>query len=132
MDANGRRFRLLVRIGEPTTKPREGTLAAYGWCPVSLEPLVRERGIGGDDQFQALCLTIDFIRMVLKAFVAQGGRVFLLRTAAPIDLDNPSFCSWPDLAELNDRGKRSAKERAEKRRMPNKPLQPRPRTTPRG
>ena len=110
IDAKGKRFRLVARIGEPTTRPREGKLAAYGWCPVSMEPLLAERGIGGENQFQALCLAIDFIRKVLKIFVAQGGRVVFPGTQAPIDLDDPSFCSWPDIKDLLPRRTQQAKK----------------------
>ena len=119
VDAKGKRCRVVARIGEPTTMPRKGNLAAYGWCPVSMEPLVAERGIGGENQFQALCLAIDFIRKVLKSFVAQGGRVFFPRTNAPIDLDSPSFCSWPDISDLRDRSRQRAKK-AGGRAIPSK------------
>jgi len=89
--------------------PREGKYSAYGRCPVSLEPLVSERRIGGEDMFQSLCLTLDFIRQVFKAFTAQGGKVFFPKTDTPIDLDNPSFCPFPDIRQFQPSKRRITK-----------------------
>ena len=90
-----------------------------------MEPLLAERGIGGENQFQALCLAIDFIRKVLKIFVAQGGRVVFPGTEAPIDLDNPSFCSWPEIKDLRAREKPQAKKVGKRMNKiePNRTLQ---------
>lgn len=96
----GKRFTLLVQIGEPTVEPAKGTLSAYGRCLVSLEPLAPERRVGGENRFQALCLTFDYIRTVLKVFVAEGGGVYFRRTKNPIDLDSPWFCPLPSLNDL--------------------------------
>lgn len=65
-----------------------------------MEPLVVERAVGGSDNFQALCLSIDLVRTALMSFTAQGGQVFFAGSDAPIDLDNPSFLPRPSLAEL--------------------------------
>jgi hypothetical protein len=113
----GRRFRLTAKIAEPAVVPREGKLSAYGRCRVSLEPLMQERNIGGVDKFQALCLSIDFIRTVLKTFAAQGGHVLFPETETPIQLDNPSFCPYPDIGLLQ---RKSKKAKASK---PNKATQ---------
>ena len=56
---SGEAFTLHVRIGLPETVPADGDLAAYGRCALSLEPLASTRWIGGDNQFQALCLSIE-------------------------------------------------------------------------
>jgi hypothetical protein len=101
VDAKGKRFQAVACIGMPTTVPRDGELAAYGSCPVMLEPLVSARAHGGIDQFQALCLAIDLVRRALKAFVAQGGRVFFVGTDTPIQLEDPSFLPHLDLEGLS-------------------------------
>src|SRR5215469_890539 len=108
-DVKGKRFRAVARIGTPTTVPRDGNLAAYGSCPVMLQPLFAERAARGLDQFQALCLAIDLVRSALKTFVAQGGRVFFTGTDTPIKLDDPSFLPHLDLERLRGRKKRSVR-----------------------
>jgi len=110
--ADGRKFTVVARIGRPTLSPREGRLAAYGRCPVALAPLIPERWIGGEDQFQALCLALDFIRQSLKAFSAAGGRVRFHKTKNLIDLDNASFVP---LATLDDLRGRTRTKRARRR-----------------
>ena len=105
IDAKGKRRRVVARIGEPEMMPREGKLSAYGRCRVSLEPLSTVRNAGGVDKFQALCLALNFIRMALKAFVAQGGRVTYPGDGSPINLDDPSFCPYVDLRWLQPRAK---------------------------
>jgi hypothetical protein len=102
VDARGRRFRAVARIGEPVVIPpsKSGLNDAYARCPISLSPLVPERGIGGHDTFQALALAFVFLRTALKVFALSGGRVFFPGTKAHINLDEPSFCPWPEMAEL--------------------------------
>ena len=112
----GKRFRVTAKIGEPVTVPREGKLSAYGRCPVSLEPFVQERKIGGVDQFQALCLSINFIRTVLKTFVAQGGRVLFPKTEIPIQLDDPSFCPYPEIGLIPHASKKAKTSKPNQRR----------------
>ena len=114
INPKGKRFRAVARIGIPTTVPREGQLSTYGRCPVMIEPLVSERAAGGVDQFQALCLAIDLIRKALKAFVAQGGRVFFPRTDTPIQLDDPSFCPHLDLLRFQDSKKKPVKRKVKR------------------
>jgi hypothetical protein len=108
VDPAGKRFRAVARIGLPTTVPRQGKFSAYDRCAVMVEPLVSERAAGGNDQFQALCLALDMIRKTLKTFAAQGGRVFFPQTDTPIDLDDPSFCPYPDLRQLQNHNKKHA------------------------
>jgi hypothetical protein len=96
VDAEGSRFSVTASIGEPYMQPMEGEYDDYGCCPTALEPLFAARRVGGNDTFQALCLALHLIRQTLRAFVAQGGRVFFPGTTSPIDLDDPSFCSYPD------------------------------------
>src|SRR5215831_7793753 len=85
--ASGEKFTAVARIGRPAQMPAEGELASYGRVLVSLEPFVSERWVGGDDKFQALCLAIHFVRLTLKGFAADGGRVYFHDTIYPIDLD---------------------------------------------
>jgi hypothetical protein len=90
---SGEKFTAIVRIGRPVQMPSDGDLAAYGRVPVSFEPFVSERWVGGDDKFQALCLAIHFVRLTLKDFASGGGRVYFHDSTQPIDLDAPSFVS---------------------------------------
>ena len=103
-----KRIRVTVRVGRPFLVPTKGG-HPYGRCPVSLAPVIPESWIGGADQFQALCLTLEFIRTVLKAYVAEGGRVYSSGTDLPIGLDDPSFVPISGFAKLvkrsNDRAK---------------------------
>ncbi len=114
----GRKFTAIARIGRPILAPAEGELSAYGRCPISLAPLVAEQWIGGEDQFQALCLALEFIRQALKAYVAEGGRVYYEKTKNPIDLDDPSFLP---LATLTDLRRRGTAARASRRRSTMRP-----------
>jgi len=115
IDSQGKRRRVVARIGEPETMPREGKLSAYGRCRVSLEPLVKVRGVGGVDKFQALCLALNLIRIVLKGFVAQGGRVLSPDDGSAVDLDDPSFGPHFDVRLLKSRERTRKRQRARKR-----------------
>ena len=99
----GKAFTLTVRIGAPELVPGKKKLAAYSRGAVSLEPLVPERAVGAENAFQALCLSIDFVRTTLRVFVAEGGRVYWRQTESPVDLDSPWFCPLPGLKELRSR-----------------------------
>ena len=111
VDPSGRRFRAVARIGAPQDLPREGKLSAYSRCRVSLSPLIAERTIAGADKFQALCLSIEFLRTMLKAFAASGGQVLFPGTRSHIDLASPSFLPWPDLEGTAKRTKANPSKR---------------------
>jgi len=117
VEANGRRFRTVARIGTPERLPGDGKLAAYSRCKISLLPLVAERTIAGADNFQALCLSIEFLRTMLKVFAASGGQVLFPGTRSHIDLTSPSFLPLPDLDRSSERSTRrsSMKKRRAKR-----------------
>ena len=100
VDPKGKRFRAVARVGEPEVVPHEGKLSAYARCPISFMPFTAERKIAAHDTFQALCLTIQVLRTVLKGFVRSGGKVLFPGTKSHIDLDDPSFLPLLDLAEL--------------------------------
>ena len=102
----GKTFALQVRIAEPETIVEDGVRSAYGSVHVSLLPLVDERSIGGVNQFQALCLSIDYVRRVLKVFVAEGGRVYWRDTDGPVDLDSPCFLPMQSLSDFKKLSKR--------------------------
>ena len=124
VDPKGKRFRAIARIGMPYLVPREGKLAAYGCCAVSVEPIFGPHPGGGADVFQALCLAIDVIRKVLRSFVAQGGRVFYPGTQSPIDIEDPSFCSMGDWSSFGEK-KQSRKKPSKKTRPTRRYRQPR-------
>jgi len=65
-----------------------------------------ECSIGGVNQFQALCLSIDYVRRVLKVFVAEGGRVYWRDTDGPVDLDSPCFLPMQSLSDFKKLSKR--------------------------
>jgi hypothetical protein len=121
--SRGRPFVVVARVGRPTLSPAKGRLSAYGRCPVSLAPLIPEQSIGGQDQFQALCLALDFIRKGLKAFTAVGGRVYYHETRNPIDLDDPSFLPHATLGDL--RGRRTRAKAARRRATTRRTARPR-------
>jgi hypothetical protein len=108
VEPSGRRFRAVARIGVPQNLPLEGKLSPYSRCRVSLSPLVAERTIAGADTFQALCLSIEFLRTMLKAFAASGGQVLFPGSHSHIDLTSPSFLPWPDLDGTAKRTKASS------------------------
>jgi len=99
----GKPFTVTARIGKPKPVPATRKLSAFSRGAVSLEPLVPERGVGAENAFQALCLSIDFIRTTLKVFIAEGGTVYWRQTENPVDLDSPWFCPLPSLKELRRR-----------------------------
>ena len=88
-DRDGSDFVALLQIGRPVELMHNDR--PYAECRVSLEPLFPERGHGGADTFQSLCLAIELIRKALRAFVAHGGSVYYHQTRTPIDIDHPSF-----------------------------------------
>ena len=96
----GKKFTLHVRIGEPETIVEDGVRSAFGSVCVSLLPLVDERRVGGINPFQALCLSIDYVRRVLKVFVSEGGRVYWRDTDGPVDLDSPCFLPMQSLSDF--------------------------------
>jgi hypothetical protein len=112
--AAGQRFGVIARVGRPILSPIGEKLSVYGRCPVSMAPLVPEQWVGGEDQFQALCLALNFIRMALKAFVAEGGRVYHHGTKNPIDLDDPSFLPLATLEDLRGRRRQPTESRRRK------------------
>jgi hypothetical protein len=117
VEPSGRRFRAIARIGTPERLPRDGKLSAYSRCKVSLVPLVAERVIAGDNNFQALCLSIEFLRTMLKVFAASGGQVLFPGTRSHIDLTSPSFLPWPDLERSSKRARtRPSKKRSRAKR----------------
>jgi hypothetical protein len=59
--------------------------------PMSFEPLVSERRCYGENEFQALCLALEFLRSTLKEFAARGGRVYWQDSESPVNLDSPWF-----------------------------------------
>jgi hypothetical protein len=79
-----------VRIGFP-----EDDVAVGGnrWakCRIGLEPLARDRTCGGGNGFQAVCLSLDYIRNVFKVFLAEGGRIYWEDGDSPVDADSPWF-----------------------------------------
>ena len=93
---DGDRFELLARFGVPRVEAHDGPGGQHAVMLVSFEPLVPERRCFGHNQFQALCLGLDFLRTALKAFAARGGRIYWEDTDSPVDLASPWFGPYPD------------------------------------
>ena len=94
--------RATARIGRPVLMPAEGTVSEYACCPVAVVPITASRWVGGNDEFQALCLAIEFIRNVLRGHVAGGGLVYFPGTDSQIDVDSPSFVPLADRTRNGD------------------------------
>jgi hypothetical protein len=124
IDRDGRRFCAVARISEPEVVPKQGDRSEFARCAVSLVPLVPERNVGNMDTFRMLCVAIQAIRTTLKAFRASGGQVLYPGTRSHIDLDEPSFLPWIDLAELPRRKRKGS--RASSSSVIGKRKQPRP------
>jgi hypothetical protein len=76
---SGRRSRASVLIGFPY-EVRDGKGADCAACPLSIRGLGRHaqmnpRRIMGADTFQALSITLSFVRLRLLDFVGSGGRL---------------------------------------------------------
>jgi hypothetical protein len=102
----GEPFDLSIKIGKPSLEPADGALQGYAVCVVSFDPLVKEKRIPGENEFQALCLALDHLRVVLKIFTGEGGRVYWRDTDSLVDLASPWFCPFPSLAEVGLRHQR--------------------------
>lgn len=73
--ATGDSFELRVEIGVPRSVTDDEWL-----CPLSIVPLQQYRTLTdtrGTSAFQALSLAIDYVRLSLDAFVAEGGELRL-------------------------------------------------------
>jgi len=92
----GETFDLLARFGEPTVEANDGPSDRHAVMLLSFEPLVPERRCYGHNEFQALCLALEFLRTTLKAFAAKGGRIYWQDTESPVDLGSPWLGPYPD------------------------------------
>lgn len=71
VDADRTERALVVRIGRPY-EVGDGEWA----CPVDTDGLQgRHPDVRGTDSFQSLCLASSLVRLVLRDFVAKGGKV---------------------------------------------------------
>lgn len=119
---DGERFRTVVRIGERVVHPRRGSVDEHGSFRLSMEPLIPEVQVAGVDCFQALCLAMDLVRSIFKDFVAGGGRVLDMGGGSHVNLDDPSFCGWPDAERIrrewgpSGRGRETDRSRASRSR----------------
>src|SRR5688572_24827985 len=96
--AKGRPFRLVVRIGAPVKVL--GTPYPEAFVPLEMPPLIPTTRIRQTDAFYALCQTFTFLRMVLRAFIRDGGRIFAPGTRSPIDVESDHFFPVLSLSEL--------------------------------
>ena len=92
---SGEPFELVAKFGRPTITPAPAPVHKHAELLVSFEPLVRERRCGGANEFQALCLAIEYLRTTLKAFAADGGRIYWQDSDSPVDLQSPWFGPFP-------------------------------------
>lgn len=94
---DGCTFPLVVRIGQPVPVPGQHL---YSRCWIALEPLAHGRWGPGSNAFQALCLSLDYIRTVFKIFTGEGGRIYWEETDSLVDLDSPWFAPYPNPHEI--------------------------------
>jgi hypothetical protein len=90
---------VVVRLGEPVEVRTEPD-RVYARCRIGLAPLAHDRWGAGNNAFQALCLSLDYVRTVFKVFVAEGGRVYWADSGSIVDLQSPWFAPLPSLAEI--------------------------------
>jgi hypothetical protein len=88
------------RLGEPVRMEEEGELQAYSRCRIALQPLADDRWIAGENSFQAICLSLDYLRTVLKVFIADGGCVYWGDTDSHVDTNSAWFAPMPSFAQL--------------------------------
>lgn len=100
---SGEEFDLTIRIGEPVSAeiPERGT--TYARCRIGLEPLALDRWGAGNNAFQALCLSLDYVRTVFKVFLAEGGRIYWEVTGSHVDISSPWFAPLPSYSEISGR-----------------------------
>lgn len=81
--SNGERQRISLRIGLPYKS------SDVDWaCPVEAEGLYKKLSdIHGVDSFQALMLTIGFLKKLLDGFVEDGGSLFWVDQKTEVNLD---------------------------------------------
>jgi hypothetical protein len=91
LDRRGKATPLRVAIETLEHVPRDGRLAEYGGCRISIDPLIGTLEVGGLNEFQALCLAIDVVRRTLKALVREEWTIVVQGSTQPIDLDHPQF-----------------------------------------
>jgi len=100
---DGKLFTVLVRLTAPelVNEGREG-LHPYYRCRLGLAPLANDRWIAAGSTFQAVCLTLDYVRTVFKVFIAEGGRVYWGSDGeeGPIDVDSPWFAPMTDFKRM--------------------------------
>ena len=99
--STGETFDVVITISPPDTVPTQGELSEYVQCTISMGKLLPLRMVGGLNAFQSLCIALDYIRTVLKSFVADGGRVYWRDTDSPVDLNSPWFAPMPSIKSLD-------------------------------
>ena len=97
---DGEAFELVARFGFPVLRAVPPPINSHAELTISFEPLARERKCGGANEFQALCLAIEFLRTTLRAFSAEGGRVYWQNTDSLVDLQSPWLGPFPSPSEF--------------------------------
>lgn len=87
----GKKFNAHVVLDMPKLIKNSEAQSVHFECLISIEPLIKKHIIYGENSFQALCMSLESIRGILKSFVADGGRVYWRDTNHPVDLDSPWF-----------------------------------------
>ena len=98
---SGEAFFLTIRIGEPVSTEISEQGPTYSRCRIGLEPLALERWGAGNNAFQAICLSLDYVRTVFKIFIAEGGRVYWEDTDSHIDISSPWCAPLPSYSEIS-------------------------------
>src|SRR5258708_6486446 len=92
---NGEPFDMVAKFSRPVLESVPEPVGRHAVMFLSFEPLVGERRFGGGNEFQAICLAIEYLRTTLRAFVASGGRVYWQDTDSLVDLESPWLGPFP-------------------------------------
>jgi len=68
--ADGQSLKVEVKVGAPERVQEKSGKRKFFRCRLSLEPLAMNRSVAGENDFQALCLALDYIRTVFKVHLA--------------------------------------------------------------
>jgi hypothetical protein len=88
---DGKSFELAAKFGIPFVEPNDGPGGSHAVVSMSFEPLLPERRCYGENEFQALCLALEFLRSTLKSFAGKGGQSYDEDGVLPVNLDSPWF-----------------------------------------
>ena len=97
---SGTTLDVTVRLGLPARVKTEGGKHEYAECQLILEPMAGNRRVGGSNEFQAICLALDYLRKVFAIYSAEGGRIYWEDTNSPVDITSSWFAPLLSLEQI--------------------------------